>query len=113
MNCAYLQEGCAPVSAHLLAYYAQLRNDLRMPNTTTGTDRNPTKVDGAQLRRRRIEAGLTIRTLAAMASSTLSHLSDIERGRRNPSPPLLVRLAAALDIDTTALLHPEAPRVER
>ena len=81
-----------------------------MPQTTTGTVRNRTHVDGDLLRRRRIEAGLRIVDLADKASSTLSHVSDIERGRRQPSPPLLSRIADALRCKPADLLNPETPR---
>ncbi len=48
------------------------------------------------LRAARAAAGLSVRALAARAGLSRGHVSDLQRGRRDPSPAALARLAAAL-----------------
>ncbi len=56
-----------------------------------------------QLRQRR---GLTIRQLALYSRVSNSYLSMVERGARSaPSPAILARLAPALKVPYTELLH--------
>lgn len=50
----------------------------------------------AAIRRKRIEAGLNQKDLAQTVGISGPHMSSIEHGRVNPSPPVLKRLAAAL-----------------
>jgi transcriptional regulator with XRE-family HTH domain len=80
---------------------------VRMPNTATRLSRMPATVDGEKLRRRRIEAGLTAAMLGKRAAASTNHICDIERGRRNPSAPLLKRIASSLNLAPADLLHPE------
>lgn len=49
--------------------------------------------DPAQIRRRRIEAGLTQESLGHRVGVTKSHISGIERGTAGASAPVLARLA--------------------
>lgn len=58
------------------------------------------------VRRKRIEAGLNQKQLASQAGISCPHMSSIERGRVNPSPPVLGRLAAALGCEIPDLLDP-------
>lgn len=51
---------------------------------------------GKEIRRRRNEAGMTLRGLAATLGISASHLSDIERNRRRPSDGLLRKIARSL-----------------
>ncbi len=61
--------------------------------------------DPAKLRRRRVECGLGVLELAAKVDlKSASHISELERGNRNPSPGLLKRLAEALDCETRDLM---------
>ena len=53
-------------------------------------------VDGPQLRRLRENAGLSLTECAAQSSVSRSHLSEIERGIKNPSPSVCARLASTL-----------------
>ncbi len=55
---------------------------------------------GQELRRRRVEAGLTQERLAEQAGLSVRGLSDLERDvRRTPYPDTVERLAAALGLD--------------
>lgn len=65
------------------------------------------KVVGANVRRLRVERGLTQEHLALDAGIDLTYLGGIERGRRNPSVAVLGRLAAILGVFPAELLNPE------
>ncbi|MET3762159.1 helix-turn-helix transcriptional regulator [Sphingomonas sp. UYEF23] len=54
---------------------------------------------GARLKARRKELGLTQTDIFKRTDITVSYLSTIERGRANPSLDLIVKLAAAVDMD--------------
>ncbi|MEU8704163.1 helix-turn-helix transcriptional regulator [Streptomyces sp. NPDC048565] len=62
--------------------------------------------DPAQIRRRRIEAGLTQEALAKQAKVSKAHISMIERGAAGASAPLLSRLAEALRCESADLMPP-------
>ena len=51
---------------------------------------------GRRIRKLRIERGLTLRQLEALADLSATHLSDIERGQTSPTLGSLMRIAAAL-----------------
>lgn len=51
---------------------------------------------GATLRRRRLAQGRTLRQVAAPAGISLTYLSEIERGRKEPSSEVLVAVCDAL-----------------
>lgn len=59
---------------------------------------------GGNVRRLRQTAGLTQEQLAFEASIDLTYVGGIERGRRNPSLLVMVRIAEALKVDPQALL---------
>lgn len=59
------------------------------------------------VRRKRIEAGLKQKDLARQAGISVPHMSSIEHGRVNPSPPVLGRLAAALGCEIPDLMPPQ------
>jgi transcriptional regulator with XRE-family HTH domain len=63
---------------------------------------------GDAIRSLRHERGVSQEDLASAAGIHTTYLSGIERGHRNPSWNVVVSLAAALDIETSAL----AQRVE-
>lgn len=63
------------------------------------------KLVGENIRRRRNERELTQEQLAVDAQIDLTYLGGIERGRRNPSLLVLVRIADALDIEIAELLE--------
>ncbi len=51
---------------------------------------------GQEIRRLRLQAGFTLRGLAADLEVSAAHLSDIEHNRRRPSESLLRRIAGKL-----------------
>lgn len=59
---------------------------------------------GRNVRRLRQAKGLTQEQLAFEAKLDLTYVGGIERGRRNPSLEVLVRLATALDVRPAQLL---------
>lgn len=58
---------------------------------------------GDKIRDLRHRRDLTLEQLAALVGTTAAHLSDVERGRRNPSPKLLAKLAGPLGITAQQL----------
>ncbi|MCW1984917.1 UNVERIFIED_ORG: transcriptional regulator with XRE-family HTH domain [Sphingomonas sp. R1F5B] len=61
---------------------------------------------GVNIRRRRLELGFTQEQVALEAEIDLTYMGGIERGRRNPSLLVLVRVAAVLRIPPGELLAP-------
>jgi transcriptional regulator with XRE-family HTH domain len=61
-------------------------------------------VIGTNVRRARQKAGLTQEQLAHEAKIDLTYAGGIERGRRNPSALVLVRIAEALGVEPADLL---------
>lgn len=57
------------------------------------------------MRRLRQSAGLTQEQLAFEANIDLTYVGGIERGRRNPSLLVMVRIAEALKVDPEMLLE--------
>lgn len=62
-------------------------------------------VVGANVRRLRQERGMTQEQLAFEAKIDLTYLGGIERGRRNPSLMVLVRIAASLGAEPAHLVQ--------
>ena len=60
---------------------------------------------GTNVRRARQAAGLTQEQLAHEAKIDLTYAGGIERGRRNPSVAVLVRIAEALGVEPSELLR--------
>lgn len=54
---------------------------------------------GDRLRRARMAAGLNGKTLAGMAGIAPAYLTQLEKGKRSPSPDLLIKLASLLHVD--------------
>lgn len=71
--------------------------------------RQPADEFGAALKRRRTEAGLTLRALAQLADVSPSFLSQVERGITRPRLATLQRLASAFDTSMHALLGAADP----
>jgi transcriptional regulator with XRE-family HTH domain len=63
-------------------------------------------VVGRNVREFRIRRGMTQEQLAFDAKIDLTYAGGIERGRRNPSLLVLVRVAAALGVEPKDLLTP-------
>ncbi|MFI2711142.1 helix-turn-helix domain-containing protein [Micromonospora sp. NPDC018662] len=66
---------------------------------------------GAELRRLRMSAGLSLRQLAPLVLSSRGHLHDLETGRRQPTADLAGRLDTALDASglLSGMRHEIAP----
>lgn len=69
---------------------------------------------GASLRQRRTERGETLETVATRAGVSTQYLSEIERGRKEPSSEIIAVVARALDttlvdltLDVARSLAPE------
>jgi len=65
-------------------------------------------VIGAALRRIRLNDGRTLRDVASSANISMPYLSEIERGRKEPSSEILAGICAALDLTLVDLLHEAA-----
>lgn len=59
---------------------------------------------GAALRRIRLDRGLTLREVAQAARVSMPYLSEIERGRKEPSSEILAGVCAALGLTIVDLL---------
>ncbi len=67
---------------------------------------------GESIRRRRIELKMTQRQVAALTGISVSFLSDIERGRSNPSLENTLKLGKALGLHLSDVMDPnEADKV--
>ncbi|MGH2453720.1 MAG: cupin domain-containing protein [bacterium] len=64
---------------------------------------------GERLRRRRVEQGMTMKALAAGADLTESFISQLERGRVNPSVASLQRITSALGTSLGRFFDEGAP----
>jgi transcriptional regulator with XRE-family HTH domain len=72
-------------------------------NNTAMSDARPL---GAAIRRRRLDAGLTLVQLAAKAELSQPFLSQVENDRAQPSMESLLRIARALDTTPQLLFDP-------
>jgi transcriptional regulator with XRE-family HTH domain len=62
---------------------------------------------GRNVRRIRMEKGLTQEVFAERSGFSQQYLSDLERGRRNPTVVTLFELATALGVSHVALVEPD------
>jgi transcriptional regulator with XRE-family HTH domain len=62
------------------------------------------QVIGNVFRRLRRERGITLRELAELARVSVPYLSEIERGRKEPSSEILAAICGALELELTDLL---------
>jgi hypothetical protein len=60
---------------------------------------------GAVLRRHRLRQERTLRDVSAAAQVSLGYLSEVERGRKEPSSELLAAICAALDVSLAEVLR--------
>ena len=65
------------------------------------------QVNGEVLRTIREQSGYSLSECARQADVSKAMLSEVERGIKNPSPPLVKRLAAALGVSIADLLETE------
>lgn len=66
---------------------------------------------GRNVRRARIEKGLTQEDLAERAQTSQFYISSLEAGRRNPTVETVHALAQALGVDWLSLLRPNGEQV--
>ncbi len=59
------------------------------------------------MKRLRLEKGLTQERFSELSGFTQQYLSDLERGRRNPTVVTLFELAQALGVEHGALVAPD------
>jgi len=62
-------------------------------------------VIGQCLRRARRDQGKTLREVAEAAGVSVGHLSEVERGRKEPSSEVLAAVCQALGLDLVDLLR--------
>jgi transcriptional regulator with XRE-family HTH domain len=62
------------------------------------------QVIGSVFRRLRRERGITLRELAELAQVSVPYLSEIERGRKEPSSEILAAICRALGLELSDLL---------
>src|SRR5690242_9095366 len=65
---------------------------------------------GEQVRRLRLERGMTLEEVASKSGCSLGTLSQLERGKGNPAFFTMVHIAHALDVPVARLLHIEHAR---
>lgn len=66
------------------------------------------KLDGCNVRRLRLAAGMTQEQFAERSGFSQQYISDLERGRRNPTIVSLFELAQALGAPPVDLLAAES-----
>ncbi len=66
------------------------------------------KLVGQNVRRLRLARNLTQEQFAEISGFSQQYLSDLERGRRNPTVVSLYELASALSASPVDLLHEES-----
>lgn len=64
------------------------------------------KLVGRNVRRLRLERGMTQEQFAERSGFSQQYISDLERGRRNPTIVSLYELALALGVTPVLLLEP-------
>ena len=67
---------------------------------------NVVRLFGENVRKERLARGLTQQELAGRLEMERSYLSELERGRRNPTVRVLGALAQALGVEPWELLKP-------
>ena len=68
---------------------------------------------GDVLRRLRVRQGRTLREVSASARVSLGYLSEVERGRKEPSSEMIAALAGALDVTVADLMAGAAEDLRR
>jgi ribosome-binding protein aMBF1 (putative translation factor) len=66
---------------------------------------------GAVFRERRRGAGLRLRDVAERAGISVQYLSEVERGRKEPSSEMLESICGALDMDLLDLMREAGGRL--
>jgi transcriptional regulator with XRE-family HTH domain len=66
------------------------------------------KLVGRNVRKIRLKRGLTQEAFAERSGFSQQYLSDLERGKRNPTVVTLFELASALGVDHVVLVQPDS-----
>src|ERR1700740_1807899 len=83
------------------------------PDKTPGPEPLWREVLGQQLRERRLDQGETLAETAARAGLSPQYLSEIERGRKEPSSEMIAALAGALGTTLIGLTEQVAEDLRR
>jgi DNA-binding XRE family transcriptional regulator len=83
------------------------------PDKASGPEPLWREVLGQQLRERRLDQGETLAETAARAGLSPQYLSEIERGRKEPSSEMIAALAGALGISLAGLTEQVAGDLRR
>lgn len=67
------------------------------------------QINPAALQALRQRSGWSVSKFAVAVQTTHSHISNIEAGRRQASPELILRMAQVLDVPLMALISDRAP----
>jgi transcriptional regulator with XRE-family HTH domain len=70
------------------------------------------KLVGSNVRRLRQKQGLTQEQFADISGFSQQYISDLERGKRNPTVVTLFELAQALGVNHIELVKPTSSRVK-
>ena len=73
------------------------------------TDRTSLAGIGRRIAEIRREVGMTQDQLAEKADISVVHLSNVERGKKMPGLPVLIRIAEALEVATDWILRANVP----
>ena len=68
---------------------------------------------GRRISQTRIDKGYSQATLAEKANISVSHLSNIERGRKSLSAEVLLKISEALQVSTDGILFTDIPQVHK
>lgn len=68
---------------------------------------------GSAIRARRLQRGLRLRDVAERAGISAQYLSEVERGRKDPSSEMLESICGALGMDLLDLVHAVGLRLIR
>ena len=68
---------------------------------------------GRRIAKTRRDRGYSQATLAEKANISVSHLSNIERGRKSLSAEVLLRIAKALQVSADGILFTDIPQVHK
>lgn len=82
------------------------------PKRATSFEPNVAKAFGAAVRSLRVQTGLAQDEFALIANVDRSYYGKLERGERQPSLALLLRIASALGLSGAALVGQVEPLIE-
>ena len=68
---------------------------------------------GRRIAQARADKGYSQSTLAEKANISVSHLSNIERGRKSLSAEVLLKIAEALQVSADSVLFTDIPKVHK